>query len=276
MMVTKKFNDGTVVHGISTGTVAVKTEHYRYSGGGLLRIPKILFGKEWVPAMPIWTWLVETGHGNYLIDTGESVDFYDPNHFSSATDNYVNRRVARVNISRDEEIDRQLNRLGRVVEDIDVVILTHLHIDHIDGVKHFPHARFLVSRKDWHLPLGVPRSVFPSWFKPEKIDYYASPYFEGRWEIAPNLEVVATPGHTPGHQSVLLKVDDFSIMLAGDTTFNEEQLRDEAVGGINMQIQKSRETLRRIKQFGQEAKLIYLPSHDPQAGQRLSDTVVSR
>ena len=80
----------------------------------------------------------------------------------------------------------------------------------------------------------------------------------------------STPGHTIGHQSVLLNVDGYSILFAGDMTFSEQQLLDCEVGGINMNISKSKKTIRGVQRLSKEVNLIYLPSHDPQSAERLT------
>ena len=72
-----------------------------------------------------------------------------------------------------------------------------------------------------------------------------------------------------GHQSVLLSVDNYSILFAGDMSFNEYQLKNKIVGGINMNIKKSINTIEMVQKFSRENNLIYLPSHDPNSGKRL-------
>jgi N-acyl homoserine lactone hydrolase len=277
MNTTREFNNGIKVSAIQTGTVAVKEEHFKYSGLGILRVPKILFGKKWMKEMPIWTWVIETPTGNYLIDTGETADFFNPLHLSNKADNYVNRKILRINISREQEIDQQLKEIGLSSGNIDVVILTHMHIDHIDGVKYFPHSKFLVSKLDREKPYGIPLSVLPTWFKSEKIDYRKSDYgFTGGFKISNELEIIATPGHTLGHQSVMLSVDNCKIIFAGDMTFNEHQLKNNIVGGINMQISKSKESIKQMQQFSRENNLIYLPSHDYESGSRLQNLTITK
>lgn len=272
MIITKTF-EKVKVHAIQAGTVTVKKEHFHYSGWGIFRIPKILFGTKWEEPMPVWTWVIETPSGNYLIDTGESIDFFDPAHFgNNKGDNYVNRKILQVAINREEEIDQQLQQIGLTTDKIDAVLMTHLHLDHIEGVKYFPKAKFIISKKDWQKPYGVPLGIFPKWFKGEQIDYQKSnDGFEGSFKISNDLEIISTPGHTLGHQSVLLTADKYKILFAGDTTFNEYQLQNNIIGGINMQIAKSKQTLKKIQTFSQQNALIYLPSHDKESASRLEN-----
>lgn len=272
MIATKEFRNGTKIHAIQTGTVRVKKEHFQYSGIGGLRVPKIILSNSWAPEMPIWTWVLETQNGKFLIDTGETADFHTPTHFNSKTDNFIYRRILKFNINREEEIDQQLQKVGLKITDIDVVILTHMHLDHIDGIKYFPKAKFLVSKVDWENPSGIPQGILPKWFNPEKILCQKSDNgFKRSFPISNDLDLVSTPGHTIGHQSVLLRIDDNSILFAGDMAFNESQLKNRLVGGINMNIKKSKETIDIVQQFSREQNLIFLPSHDPESGHRLTN-----
>ena len=205
-----------------------------------------------------------------LTDTGESIDFYNPSHFKLKIEDYIYSKMLKFNSRREQEIDQLLKEIGLVVEDIDAVILTHMHLDHIDGVKYFPKAKFLISKIDWENPSGIPKWGLPKWFKAEKILCEKSNNgFRKSYRIANNLELVATPGHTVGHQSVLLSVDNYSILFAGDMSFNEYQLKNKIVGGINMNIKKSINTIEMVQKFSRENNLIYLPSHDPNSGKRL-------
>ncbi len=272
MILTKTFRNNIKVHAIQTGSVRIKKEHYQYSGIGLLRFPKIIFSHQWEDEMPIWTWVIESGLGNYLIDTGESTAFYDSKHFKSTTEDYIYRKMLRFNITREQEIDQQLGKIGLSTHQIDAVILTHLHLDHIDGIKYFPKSKFLISKVDWDKPSGLPRDILPKWFNAEKILCQNSKDgFNKSYNVSKNLKLISTPGHTIGHQSVLLSIDGYAILFAGDMTFNEHQLKNKIVGGINVNIEKSKRTIEEIQKYSRESNLIYLPSHDPESGLRLMD-----
>lgn len=272
MQVSTTFSNGIKLHGIQTGTVSVKPEHFAYSGLGLLRIPKILLAKKWMPEMPIWVWLIESPSGNFLIDTGESTSFYDENHFSKR-DN-LNRKIVKIKIKKEEEIHRQLARLGFTPAQIDAVILTHMHIDHIDGVEFFSQSEFFASQLEWEKPFGVPLSVLPKGFKPSLIQHSKTELpFVGAYRFTDEISLVSTPGHTLGHQSVLLDTGAGHVLLAGDTSFNEEQLKKGKVGGISLSIKKAKQSLKNIGQLSRETSLVYLPSHDPESGKRLVEGI---
>ena len=277
MTISKTFSNGIKVHGFSTGTVAVKKEHFKYSGLGLLRIPKILFGPTFMPDMPIWVWVIETPTGNYLVDTGETTDFFNQDHFKIKSEDYVNRKILQIKTAEHLHIDQQLKTVGLSVDQIDAVLMTHLHVDHTDGIRLFPKQAFIVSQRDWEKPFGVPLSTLPKWFKPQLIQHQTTDLpFAGAHAIAPNLSLLSTQGHTLGHQSVLLEVDGYHILFAGDTTFNEAQLLQNEIGGINLDLKSSRKTLQNIQKLSQLTALIYLPSHDPDSGARLEALQTTR
>jgi len=86
---------------------------------------------------------------------------------------------------------------------------------------------------------------------------------------AEDVLLVPTEGHTPGHLSVIVLEDDHALFLAGDTSYSQRLMLDEAVDGVAPDEQVSRQTLRRIHTYTQQVPTVYLPSHDPEARERL-------
>ena len=114
------------------------------------------------------------------------------------------------------KISKQLKKLGIESNEIKLVILTHLHGDHIGGLKHFSNARFLVSRVEYNYATGSKgknNGYFPkNWpvgFEPELITYDQIPVGNfsksHRLKNQENIIIVPTPGHSIGHQSIIIK-----------------------------------------------------------------------
>jgi N-acyl homoserine lactone hydrolase len=80
---------------------------------------------------------------------------------------------------------------------------------------------------------------------------------------------VATHGHTKGHVSVVVEEDGHSVFLAGDTSYSEALMLDGAVDGVTPDVRTAGETLDRIREFTRQRPVVYLPSHDPEAAERL-------
>lgn len=113
---------------------------------------------------------------------------------------------------------------------IDIVILTHLHYDHFLNVDLFKNAKVLVGKKEYeyainlHLKNGgeishnslVAKDIFTPTFVKDILDKVNLELVNGDEKITENITLVNTPGHTPGHMSVLLNNNGEKIMVASD------------------------------------------------------------
>ncbi len=77
-------------------------------------------------------------------------------------------------------------------------------------------------------------------------------------------------GHTNGHLSVLVREERLSIFLAGDTSYTEKFMLEQAIDGVSPNEQAARQTLKPIRECVRMVPPVYLPSHDPEASERLS------
>jgi glyoxylase-like metal-dependent hydrolase (beta-lactamase superfamily II) len=112
---------------------------------------------------------------------------------------------------RPKTLASQLDALGVKPADVKFMAVSHTHPDHIGNVEMFPQAMLYVQKAEyeWPNPLGVGR------FKPEhpvtKLEGDKDLFGDG------SVTVIATPGHTPGHQSLLVKLPNTgAIVLSGD------------------------------------------------------------
>jgi N-acyl homoserine lactone hydrolase len=157
-------------------------------------------GNEW----PVHGFLVRFTGGAVLVDTGAG----GPQRWLDDW-RVVNRSVADA-----------LDEHGLTPGDISLVINTHLHFDHCGQNAVFKHAAFCVQRAE----LDRARRESPQlaeWF-----DFMNARFelLDGDAEILPGLRVVATPGHTVGHQSVLVdSADGLSDVLVGDAAYKPRQ-----------------------------------------------------
>jgi N-acyl homoserine lactone hydrolase len=97
---------------------------------------------------------------------------------------------------------------------VSVVVNSHLHFDHCGGNHELAGVPIVVQRAE----LEAARTV-PDYTLPDAIDFPGVAYDEidGEAEVAQGVFVVPTPGHTPGHQSVVVRCRDGTVILAGQS-----------------------------------------------------------
>jgi N-acyl homoserine lactone hydrolase len=267
------------IHAIQTGTVAVKTRQREGVGTGKRRFLNMLLDREWTAPLPIYAWLIEHADGAIVVDTGETSRALEPGYFPRWHPYY--RSGLREWVQPEEEIGPQLERIGVSPADVRAVVMTHLHTDHAGGLHHFPKSEIFVLRTEWHHATGFMGRLrgylnnrFPDWLRPTLVDFAPERYdvFPGSFTLTSvgDVRLVPTPGHTPGHLSVVIEdVDGKRIFLAGDASYTEELMLRGAIDGVSPDDETAETTLERIRRFAEHAPTVYLPSHDPESGIRL-------
>jgi N-acyl homoserine lactone hydrolase len=160
---------------------------------------------------PCLAYLLRGGGQNILIDTGPGPKARVPQHYTAAETDV------------DDLLLAELGRLGVTPEAIRIVVLTHLHNDHVGGVSHFPDATFYVQETElreavWPVPFQRPiyevnqRGRRPPWV--EILDRME--VLTGDSPILPGLSTLLLPGHTSGSQGVLVDTTDGPYLLPGD------------------------------------------------------------
>ena len=124
--------------------------------------------------------------------------------------------------------------------DLDAIYLSHTHPDHVGNVELFPQTMLLVQKAeyDWPSPSG-PR------FKPT----HPVTKLEGDHDVFGDgsVTIISTPGHTPGHQCLLVKLPKFgAVLLTGDAVHIQESWEKRHVPSNNVDREKSLASYQRI------------------------------
>jgi N-acyl homoserine lactone hydrolase len=170
----------------------------------------------------------------------------------------------------DQDPPRALRARGVDPSSVRTVILTHLHFDHAANLDMFPHAEFVIQRRELDyardpLPIHARGYRHPmAGFGERDLDSYRWSVIDGDAEVAPGLSLLLTPGHTPGLQSVVVRTERGLLVVASDNIPLEENWRGEGPhlphlpSGVHVDLRECEESFRRLEETGG----IVLPSHD--------------
>jgi glyoxylase-like metal-dependent hydrolase (beta-lactamase superfamily II) len=259
------------IHALSTGNVRVK-QSFLFPSAGLRRQVDLFLPSRWSDPLPIHCWAVEHDGRLLLVDSGETAAAH-------------NVPFARFEVTPEQELSAAIAAAGLSLEDVTEVVLTHHHGDHVDGLVHVrapvrindAELRFLatpfprVMRRILRQPL--PQNWAP---EPFALDQGAFGSFPRSRALSDDGRIVAvdTPGHTPGHISVICIEDSGNhVMLAGDVTDTLEQLHARRPDAIGPDPKIHAATLDTVLAHCASHPTVYLPSHDPESAARLAGAV---
>ena len=212
-----------------------------------------------IVSIPSIAWYIEGAEKKILVDTG-MCDTERANKF-----HYPGSMQ-----TEEQRIDNLLISKGVNPESIEVVILTHLHWDHCSNLKLFKNAQLMVQERELNFALDP----LPPYYKSYESQILGlSPPFsdteftllDGDTTICPGVDVIVTAGHSPGHQSVIVRMQSGATVIAGDAVMVWENLKGDPktkqpliLPGRYMDLVSTWRSMERIKEV---ADLI-LPGHE--------------
>lgn len=208
--------------------------------------------------MPVNVFLVRHPEGLCLFDAGQTAAAASAGHFPRW---YPFFRLARFELGPADEAGAQLERLGLGGEPLRWVVLSHLHTDHVGGLATLPAREVLVSRTEWRRAVGFAGRLrgylpqhWPAGTVPRLVDFTGDPVgpFPASHDLTGDgtLRLVPTPGHTPGHMSLLVSSARGKLLLAGDLCESAAELPEVAPA---------------LAEHCRREGIAVLATHDPQA-----------
>ena len=259
---------GTRLHVVQTGWVSVKQRFRELEGPASLRIPSIIADRRWTEWLPIQFFVIEHSEGVIVFDTGEPAEVADPEYFDcNGGTKWFYTNQLRFAVNPGDELGPQLAKLGIDPASVRWTVLSHLHSDHIGGLKHLTGSTVLISRADAKGHRGALLCRIPPEIEPVLVDYDDNAFgaFERSHSITRrgDARIVPTPGHTPGHQSILLREDDKYYFIAGDVVFDLERLESgRALAGIVEDVEQAKESIERVRRQVHSFDTFLAPAHD--------------
>lgn len=261
-----------------------KVPYGQFYGGlsgwsGLKSYIKFATDKSHYILVPIYCYLVvHPTAGPLLIDTGISWDQANHHsdyykgiaHYIFDDDEYV--------LDHEHELSAQLAAHGYGLEDIKTVFLTHLHEDHVGNLHALPNARIITSQAEWDGRFQKVFGFVPVIYQPslpstiETITYdttHSLPGFPETFDLFGDgsVLILPTPGHTPGHSCVLVRVGAYKLLITGDCLYTYRHLANDDIqalglGGKQLQANQN-DSIKRMQQLiSSDTSVVVAPEHD--------------
>lgn len=226
--------------------------------------------------LPVWTYLIDTTDGPILVDTGmpdECIDrpelFVDPGQ----PPQIVTQMTAA------DSIAAVLQRTGYRPDDLACLVSTHWHFDHAGGNRHFSDTDVVVQKAEFEATFGAtaagstaaagtavdtrdegaPHDDDDAFWVTRDLRYRL---VEGDVELVPGVHLVSTPGHSAGHQSVLVQTArSGSILLTIDAAYNRANYED-AVPFAVIDQSMTTASIEKLKHVAKEERAFVFYGHD--------------
>lgn len=231
-------------------------------------------GEPGTVSVPIPAFLLKHPKGTAIFDTGLGLEL-------QSNDKGVRRTVlgaladhVDVEFHPGEELTARMHDGGIDPSGVDYLINSHLHMDHCGGNAMIPNARWLIQRREWEAA-SIPEDQ-------ERFHYHSHQYdlghdrieIEGEHDVFGDGSVICIPtfGHTPGHQSLKVRLPDGDVVICSDAcymrkTLDQMHLPDPSVTSDAEQMLNTLRKFRALQDAG--AQLIF--GHDPEQWKQLNE-----
>jgi N-acyl homoserine lactone hydrolase len=158
---------------------------------------------------------------------------------------------------RPRTLASQLEQLDVKPSDIKYVAVSHTHPDHIGNIAMFPQSTLLVQKTEYEWPSPFARALQAGPSTVNKLEGDHDVFSDG------SVILVATPGHTPGHQSLLIKLPKSGpLLLSGDAVHFRDNWENRRVPDINFNKEQTSASLQRIADILAKEKAQLWINHD--------------
>ncbi len=239
---------------------------------GILKSQKHFFvntaphGTDFVVPVPFF--LIDHPKGKVLFDTGNALEVAQ-----NPLEHWGNAMVSAYGpeMREDQWSVNQLKAIGVQPEDIKFVILSHLHLDHAGGVGQFPNATYIVQKQELEYAY-TPDSFMKAAYIRKDFDrdvnwLTLNGFADDGYDLFGDgtIKIYFTPGHTPGHQSVMVDLPkEGKMFFTSDSCYTSENLEGIS-SGLACSFSDAEKSIKRIWKLRDADGAHVVVGHDPEA-----------
>jgi N-acyl homoserine lactone hydrolase len=220
--------------------------------------------------VPVPFFVIRHPRANILVDGGNPLAVArDPHaHWGALADHFE------VRMGEQQHCAAQLQRLGFAQASVDYIVQTHLHIDHTGALGHFPDATVIAHRRELDAARAAETPSASGYVRED----YERP--ELRWQLVDGeldlfddgkIRLLETPGHSAGHMSLLLDLDETGlVLLTADAADNLAQWEGRAHPRALFSREQAKRSLESLRELEHETGALLILGHDPESWSRLT------
>jgi glyoxylase-like metal-dependent hydrolase (beta-lactamase superfamily II) len=169
--------------------------------------------------LPIPSFLIEHPKGRALYDTGMHPELRT--NAKGRLSERLNKLFEFSGFGPGDDIKSKLEAIDQDPAKIDVIIVSHLHFDHVGGNELVPNATVVVQRREWEAGMGPESEARFGFYKADYDKGHKVVPVDGEHDVFGDGSVVCIPtwGHTPGHQSLKVRTERGDVVLTGDACY---------------------------------------------------------
>lgn len=224
--------------------------------------------------LPVMCILIEHDNGYILYDTGSNMNSMNGYWPESLQDSYELHQTI------EQNLEVQLAKCGVQKEQIDTVILSHMHFDHTGNISLFKHADIYVPKDDFIMAqttvrLSMDSDTYCGYCKND-MDVMVKQYHlvEEDFEIIPGVEVMNLPGHTPGLLGLVIHLEkEGTFIFPMDSVYTNEIYGPPAkASGLLFDRTQYFKSIERVRTLQKKYGATVIPAHDWDLFQTLKKT----
>jgi len=164
-------------------------------------------------------------------------------------------------------------------EDVDHIVITHMHHDHVGNLHRFPRASFSISREEYAFCTGplVRKELLARWFDEEAIEYLATLTQEGRLHVIdgpetlfPGVDVSHVGGHSPGQVIAQVATAAGTVVLASDAIHFYEELDTDRPFWVFTDLLEYYRGYQTLRELAAKPATSIVAGHDPEVMRRFA------
>ncbi len=230
--------------------------------------PEMLYLTGWGKwtSLSTYIWVIKGGDKSIVVDTGLREGYEKEFNPLSPGEEYT--------VGPGEDTISCLKKVGLKPDEVDHIIATHLHYDHISNVKIFKNAEIYISKKGWLEVMApkYPQLIHPILFPRDVFAYLVNEAWSRlhlieEEEILPGIRVFWVGGHTICSQAITVETKKGTVIIGGDTIFLYRNIEENIPVGLFTSITDCYDAMDRMRREGE----IILPNHDVKVLERYPD-----